>query len=150
MWVCFGPAYRCRLMLEFLDAHGRVGALVSPALILLVLPADHWWRCGGWWCEYYPRKEGSAMSGNWQKHMWWKGLEVCPVVCWDTVLSQVRMLRHMQAICGARFWVMHVADDLLRLGAWGLSVSIKEARLPQFSCGCSARVWGDITRSRVN
>ena len=29
-------------MLEFLDAHGRVGALVSPALILLVLPADHW------------------------------------------------------------------------------------------------------------
>ena len=34
---------------------------------------------------------------------------------------------------------MHVADDLLRLGAWGLSVSVSEESLPQFSCGCSAR-----------
>ena len=56
----------------------------------------------------------------------------------------------MQAVCGARFWAMHVADDLLRLGAWGLGVSVSESSLLQFNCGCSARGLGDTTRGRVN
>ena len=56
----------------------------------------------------------------------------------------------MQAGCGAWVWVMHVADDVLRLEAWGLGVSVNEASFPPSSCGCSARVVGDSARGRVN
>ena len=56
----------------------------------------------------------------------------------------------MQAGCGAWVWVMHVADDVLRLEAWGLGVSVNEASFPPSSCGCSARVISDSARGRVN
>ena len=86
--------------------------------------------------------------------MWGGCLEVGPegTACCgqDTVLSQMGMLRLMQAGCGARFCVLHVAHDLLRLGVLELGVSVSEASLPQFSCGCSVRVLGDTTRNRMN
>ena len=56
----------------------------------------------------------------------------------------------MQAGCRAWNWVKHVADDVLRLDAWGLGLSVSEASLPTSSCGCTARVIGDSARGRVN
>ena len=50
-----------------------------------------------------------------------------PCTSWDTVLSQTGMLSLMQAGCGVCIWAMHVASGLLRLGAWGFSVSVSEA-----------------------
>ena len=50
-----------------------------------------------------------------------------PCTSWDTVLSQMGMLSLMQAGCGVCIWAMHVASGLLRLGAWGFSVSVSEA-----------------------
>ena len=54
----------------------------------------------------------------------------------DTVLSQMGMLRLMQAGCRARLWALHVAHDLLRLGLWN-SVCLCEASLPQ----CDSPRW---------
>ena len=79
------------------------------------------------------------------RNVWRWGLKVGPegTLMWyyrDTVLSQMGMLRLMQAGCGAWVWVVLVAGDLLRLFIWGLGVSVSEASLHQISWGGSTRV----------
>ena len=51
------------------------------------------------------------------------GPEVTAVSCPGHVLSQMGMLRLMQAGCRARLWVLYVAHDLVRLGTLELGVS---------------------------
>ena len=50
-----------------------------------------------------------------------------PCTSRDTVLSQMGMLSLTEAGCGVCIRAMHVASGLLRLGAWGFSVSVSEA-----------------------
>ena len=65
-------------MLELLDALESVwawSALGWPCLCCQQIIGQDMWDDP---VTYYPRKEGSAVSGNWQRHMWGGCLEVGP------------------------------------------------------------------------
>ena len=129
----------------------NVQVLASPMLTLFVFPADNQLRPVAQPPAVLPSGVDPAMRAYWQKHRLWGdqrwALKGQPYRGWDTLLSQMGMLRLMQAGCGARIRVILVASDKLRLEVWGLHVSTSHSKKLWLQ---DDRVLGDSDIDTVN